>query len=439
MPVSCCFGLVSGGWHIFKLANQSKMNRYISIVIVSALGFLASVGCSDDEKHADTPTGPGILAPVAIQKTNDTKIYMHYMPWFESDESTANHQWGYHWTMANKNPNTIDANGQREIASHYYPLIGPYHSGDKDVIENHLLLMKYAGIDGVLLDWYGTYDVNDYRMVKENAEALIAMLDEVGLEYAIVYEDRFLTNIVNAGLSPTVVSAAKTDLNYMQSHYFDDANYIKINSKPLLLNFGPITLTTPAEWTNAFNDLSPKPTFLTLWYESADAGENASGEYSWVYQDNTHISNFYANKLPNLEVGMGSAYPGFNDFYQEGGGGAGIGWTISHNNGITLDQTLAMAAGANVDYLQLVTWNDFGEGTMLEPTAEFGYTYVEKIKTFAGVQGTGSVFAEISRLYNLRKQHKSNTAIQHKLDDAFNYFVSMQPDKAIQVLNDIEE
>lgn len=406
-------------------------------MLIGLVSITSVMSCSNDDKNQSTEQNE-VLDPVAVAKTNKTKIYMHYMPWFETNESSPDGKWGYHWTMANKNPDKTDANGRREIASHYYPLIGPYHSGNKEVIENHLLLMKYAGIDGILIDWYGTYNLNDYRINKDNAEQLIEMLDEVGLEYAIVYEDRFLTNIVNAGLSPTVVSAAKTDFSYLQNNYFNDANYIKVNGKPLLLNFGPITLTTPAEWTSAFSNLDPKPTFLTLWYESADAGVNASGEYSWVYQDNTHISNFYANKLPRLSVGMGSAYPGFKDFYQQGGGGDAIGWTIEHNNGATLDETLNMAKNANLDYLQLITWNDFGEGTMFEPTVEFGYSYIEKVKTFAGVQNATVSFAEISKLYNLRKQYKGNAAIQTKLDKAFNYFVSMQPEKAVQILNEIK-
>lgn len=412
------------------------MKKNITLLLARFMGIsILLMSCTNDNK--DSKLSAQTFEPVAVTKTNMTKVYMHYMAWFETKESSGNNQWGYHWTMANKNPDNVDANGKREIASHYYPLIGPYHSGDKNAIENHLLMMKYAGVDGILIDWYGTYDFNDYRMVKENTDALVEMLDKVGLEYAIVYEDRFLNNIVDAGLATTAVSAAKTDLAFLQSNYFSDSNYIKINDKPLLMNFGPITLTMPDDWTNAFSSINPKPTFLTLWYESADAGANASGEYSWVYQDNTHISNFYTNSLPNLGVGMGSAYPGFHDFYAEGGG-TGIGWTIEHNNGATLDETLSMAQTSGVDYLQLVTWNDFGEGTMFEPTVEFGYSYVEKVKTFTGVQSAVNVFSEISKLYNLRVEYKDNGEVQAKLDRVFGYLVSMQPDKAVELLNEFE-
>ncbi len=31
-------------------------------------------------------------------------------------------------------------------------------------------------------------------------------------------------------------------------------------------------------------------------------------------------------------------------------------------------------------HIQLVTWNDYGEGTMIEPTHEFGYTFLEIVQ-----------------------------------------------------------
>lgn len=73
---------------------------------------------------------------------------------------------------------------------------------------------------------------------------------------------------------------------------------------------------------------------------------------------------------------------------------------------------------------------------MIEPTVEFQYSYVQKIKTFAGVQDN-TAFNEISKLYNLRQQYQGNAAVQTKLDKAFGYFVSMQPTKAIAILNEL--
>lgn len=398
--------------------------------------------CSSDSNEQPSETPEFELEkfdPVSISKTNTIKTYMHYMTWFETNESSENNQWQYHWTMLNRNPDNIDSNGRREIASHYYPLIGPYHSGDKDVIEYHLLLLKYAGVDGILIDWYGIYDVHDYAMIKENTEQVIDLLDEVGIDYAIVYEDRFLDNIVDTGLEPTEIDVAKNEMTYMQNNYFSDSNYIKIDSSPLLLIFGPIRLQDPSDWTEVFSVLNPKPKFLTLWNESFEAGNNAQGEYSWVWEYNAHLSNFYANNLTSLDLTFGSAYPGFKDFYTEGGASTNLGWTIEHNNGATLNETFQIANNASgLNYIQLITWNDFGEGTMFEPTQEFGFSYVEKTKEYTGITDTENVFQNIHQLYLLRKEYKNNSSVQEKLDQVFYYFVSLQTSKAVEMINSIE-
>jgi hypothetical protein len=217
--------------------------------------------------------------------------------------------------MANQNPDIIDGSGKRQIASYYYPLIGPYASGDPDLVEYQLLLMKLSGVDGVLIDWPGTTNAFDYARNKQNSEAIIAMLDKVGMQFAIVYEDN---NLNLAGVADKV-GQARNDMNYAQSNYFTKSSYIKINNAPLLMDFGPQALIGESNWTNAFSGLNPKPTFLTLWYEHDDAGANCKGEYSWIYSDYlTGLDNFYANRT-NYGTKMASAYPGFNAFYAAGG------------------------------------------------------------------------------------------------------------------------
>ncbi|MEZ5433855.1 MAG: hypothetical protein R3F31_22355 [Verrucomicrobiales bacterium] len=77
-------------------------------------------------------------------------ILAHFMPWYGSKDSGG--RWGWHWTMGHFDPDRVRWDGRREIASHDYPLIGPYDSGDSDVLECQVLLMKIAGIDGVIID-----------------------------------------------------------------------------------------------------------------------------------------------------------------------------------------------------------------------------------------------------------------------------------------------
>src|SRR6266568_3213754 len=75
-----------------------------------------------------------VYGPVAVPKTEPKKLYVHVMPWFETKASSGTGSWGIHWTMANRNPDVIDGSGRRQIASYYYPMIGPYASGDHDVV-----------------------------------------------------------------------------------------------------------------------------------------------------------------------------------------------------------------------------------------------------------------------------------------------------------------
>ncbi|MEC8305251.1 MAG: hypothetical protein VX034_11075, partial [Planctomycetota bacterium] len=56
-------------------------------------------------------------------------IMVHYMPWYEARSQSE--FWGWHWTMNHFDP-SISVRGRRAIASHFYPLIGAYDSGDRN-------------------------------------------------------------------------------------------------------------------------------------------------------------------------------------------------------------------------------------------------------------------------------------------------------------------
>ena len=98
-------------------------------------------------------------------------VLVHYMPWYSSKSISGG--WGWHWTMNYFNPEKINKDGQRELASHDYPLIGPYDSNDGQALECQVLLMKFSGIKGVILDWYGIEDFRDYAMIHRTTKHMI--------------------------------------------------------------------------------------------------------------------------------------------------------------------------------------------------------------------------------------------------------------------------
>ena len=171
--------------------------KYFTVLL--ALLFPLLFSC-DKEEEAFTVVEHEALP---IDKTFEKPIYVHYMPWFQSPEISG--YWGAHWTMTNKNPDLILSNGKRDIAAHYYPLIGPYDSNDPDYLEYALTCIKLVGIDGILIDYYGKWNFNDYAQLLQASNAVIEMCQKVGLNFGLVYEDRTLQSIVNQGFSNKVV------------------------------------------------------------------------------------------------------------------------------------------------------------------------------------------------------------------------------------------
>jgi hypothetical protein len=372
--------------------------------------------------------------PATVPKTNPTKVYMHYMPWFDGPQNPVaggTYSWGWHWTMNNKNPNIIDASGKRQIASHYYPVIGPYDSEDPHVVEYHLLLMKLSGIDGVLIDWYGSEGSNgDVGGLLTNSNALINRTSAVGINFGLVLEDRFWSNIQNG----------RNSMTYAKNNYFNKSNFIRSNGAPLVGVFGPITYQTPSQWTDILSYAGQDVEFLPLWYENGDAGSNADGEYAWIYSDyTTGLKNFYANRAPGLKTVMGVAYPGFHDFYAEGNAGSTL-FYIPENNGAALNETLAAfdQYKGNLDYLQLGTFNDFGEGTMFEPTLENGFKYLARIQQYTGVPYTENDLKNVQRLFTLRKKYLNDATKQSQLNTAFDYFVALRLSDAVAMMNTVD-
>ncbi|HNW49666.1 MAG TPA: glycoside hydrolase family 71/99-like protein [Prolixibacteraceae bacterium] len=407
------------------------------VVFVAACLAIGLLSGSCDTNEPDQPGRFSVVeyGPVAVSKSNSIEIWAHMMPWFESKETTGTGKWGMHWTMNTKNPDRMDNAGKREIASHFYPLTGPYASGDPDMIEYQLLLMKYCGIDGVLIDWYGSTDWNDYKGNRTNSEAIINALDKIGLKFAIVYEDRTVPEVLQNDASLDRIGVAQADMQYIEQNYFSNPRYMKVDGKPLLLVFGPEEFTLPSDWTEIFSSLTTQPCFLTLNGASGKAGNTASGEYIWV--DNSSLDNKYGN-MSRFNVYVGGAYPGFYDFYKEGGWGDGFSWSIAMNNGETFRQNLEIAKKAGVKYVQLITWNDYGEGTMIEPTQEMGFTLLQVVQDFTGVSYSNIELEKIYDLYNLRKSNAANSENQKHLDQSFYYWVSLQTDKAVQIIDSLK-
>ncbi len=353
-------------------------------------------------------------------------ILAHYMPWFEA--KPVSETWGWHWTMGHFDPERSDPQGRREIASHYYPLIGPYDSADPDVLEYHTLLMKVAGIDGVVADWYGSEDFNDYASIHRRTTALFDSLKRRGLKLAVCYEDRALKAMAerNRWTPAQAVEHGKAHLTFCEEIWFREPAYVRLEGKPLLMVFGPDYLKSP-QWEAILTGMRPAPAFLTLHERRPPAIGSFAWPPMWASKDGVLDQkelDAYLDRFAEQEgLKVACAFPGFHDIYKEAGVQPSHGF-FDARNGETFRRILERALASGSPVVQVATWNDFGEGTCVEPSREYGYRYLEAVQEARG-KYPGEPFpyraADLRlplRVYGLRKKIDPSSPQRQALDDA---------------------
>ena len=364
-------------------------------------------------------------------------IMVHYMPWYASKPISG--QWGWHWTMNHFKPD------KQELASHYRPLIGAYDSNDPDLLECQVLLMKFSGINGVIIDWYGKENFRDYSDIHRNSLSLIKYIKKAGLHFAICYEDQSVKHMINDGKlkKSDELAYAEKEFLWMEKNFFDDLAYKKIDGKPVLLIFGPQHFKKN-QWAHIINSLSNKPQVFALPHVKDEI--EGSGEFGWppvhggknispkVWKQ--YLSSLYGRNEKKSST-IASVFPQFHDIYQEAGINESYGY-LSPQKGKTFNQTLEMALSSDCELVQVTTWNDYGEGTMIEPTKEFEYQYLETIQKLFRKDENFTFSSNDLRLpinlYQLRKHYKDNEEISLQLNQASKLLFDSKTNEAGKIL-----
>ncbi len=129
----------------------------------------------------------------------------------------------------------------------------------------------------------------------------------------------------------------------------------------------------------------------------------------------------FLKKAAHWPAAMAVAYPRFHDIYAE----AKVHPTWGHiadNRGQTFVLTLEKALKSTLPLVQISTWNDWGEGTMIEPSQEFGYRDLEVVQRVrrqsieAGFAGVPEDLRLPLRLYTLRKRARVQRRASTDLD-----------------------
>jgi hypothetical protein len=262
-----------------------------------------------------------------------TRVYAHLMPW-----------WG--------DPRHIDAG---------------YNSHDPEQIRRQIEDMISRGIDGVIIDWYGFRDL----FTNETALRFVKEVERhPGFTFAIMVDKGAIKLSSCEGCSPQ--QALSEQMRYAERTFRSSQSYLRVDGRPVITNFDIDHHFPGIEWQRAIADLASPPALI---FEDADGFSHplSSGSYAWVRPSTNDLGMGYLNKF--YEAGLahrqlltiGAAYKGFDDRMASWG----LNRVMKQDCGQTWLKTFARAndhfgPSRQLDALQLVTWNDYEEGTEIE-------------------------------------------------------------------------
>jgi hypothetical protein len=245
--------------------------------------------------------------------------------------------------------------------------------------------MKSRGIDGVIHDWYGS-STNSEQV----ASKVITAANAAGnFQYATMIDVGAFSCVTAVGCAGQLIE----HLQALSAARFLNPAYMKVNSRPMVFFF---SLPSPGiDWATVYAnaDVQTINPYFILENEGAFTNADAHGAYSWVtntFADpdgwgETYLQSFYTKAKQNpSKFAFGSVKPGFDDTEASWGQNrilqqdCGDTWLQTWNLINTNYSTSTQLYG-----VQLVTWDDYEEGSSLE-------TGIDNCVAFTAFSGTGT-------------------------------------------------
>lgn len=243
-----------------------------------------------------------------------------------------------------------------------------YYSDDPRQVNRQVEDMMSRGIDGAIIDWYGT-DHPDL------GRASFAFRDAAGshpgFNFVISEDKGALKNCVRKP-GCDVTRRLIEDLNYAYDHFEQSSAYLKRDGRPVVFFFD-VNLD-PIDWDRVRKFVKGNPLFI---FRNAGALKRpeSDGAFIWVdhtgHRDQPYLDDFYKKALDagrsRSIISFGSVYKGFDD--------RAASWsenrvTDQECGQIWLDTFKKInryySPSQPLDYLEVVTWNDYEEGTEIE-------------------------------------------------------------------------
>jgi len=271
-----------------------------------------------------------VSACVAVPAAHAATVAIFYYPWYGTPVRDG--AWE-HWNQNNHNP-------PGDVYSRYYPAAGPYSSADPAVVDQQMAEIAAAGIDEIVVSWWGRGSQEDQRLP---------------LVLATAHRHRLQTAIHLEPYPGRSLATIAQDLPYLASLGIRDV-YV----------YHPRDFAA-ADWATL---RSTAPASLRLFAGTELVGFAAAGHFDGFYTYD--FINFGGAKFIRLCAQARAVHllcaPSVGPGYD--GVRAGESSLVDpRRNGVTYDHLWTAALAAHPDIVTITSFNEWGEGTQIEPAA----------------------------------------------------------------------
>ncbi len=329
--------------------------------------------CASKSAAGSTPAVPfwttipstGPLAGSPSGRPPSYKVAAFYYPWYGTPQFDS--QWK-HWTQNDHTP-------PQDIASDYYPALGPYSSDDPAVVSQHMQWLRQAGVGVIIVSWWGQGSSNERAL-----PVIMQMAQRYGIKVAFHIEP------YNGRTADGLVK----DVQYLYQRFGDSSAFFRSDlgstyspgemPKGMFFvwcvkyagNCGGGDKVQADYWKQAVDEIHALPGGTLVIANSTDASWVSAGHFDGLYnyaslQLDRDGGFAWAAKLPAGSLFIPSVMPGFSAHR--------VGYPadkfLARDDGKTYDSqwTAALGAGVQPAMVTITSFNEWHEGSMIEPAA----------------------------------------------------------------------
>jgi hypothetical protein len=247
----------------------------------------------------------------------------------------------------------------------------PYRSSDPATLERQILEAKSANIDAFITAWTGSGTESD---------RLFAALLDLAAKHSFRIALHFETPAMQGDLAAHFNAAAR---------FYSHPAYLKASGKPLLFVWSPQTVGNPAAWIALRNRVDP--TRAALWsvdttdpnYLDAFDSLHLYSAAKWNLTTDLTRENArwraevdaYNKRKNTARLWTAGVLPGWDETrVQPPRPGAKL---FPRRDGALYEESWRGAVASNPDLITITSYNEWFEGTQIEPSASYGRKYLD--------------------------------------------------------------